>query len=64
MGGVPPVFPWRPQDSISWKVRRALWFLPPGRVPCLPYPDKELTYLGIDEGDTVCLLSDGTLHKL
>ena len=30
----------------------------------LPYPDRELTRLGIDEGDTVCLLPDGTLHKL
>ena len=30
----------------------------------LPYPDTELTLLGIDEGDTVCLLPDGTLHKL
>ena len=28
------------------------------------YPDRELTCLGIDEGDTVCLLPDGTLHKL
>lgn len=35
-----------------------------GAVRILPYPDKELTRLGIDEGDTVCLLPDGTLHKL
>ena len=35
-----------------------------GAARILPYPDKELTYLGIDEGDTVCLLPDGTLHKL
>lgn len=35
-----------------------------GAVRILPYPDKELTRLGIDEGDAVCLLSDGTLHKL
>ena len=35
-----------------------------GAARILPYPDKELTRLGIDEGDTVCLLPDGTLHKL
>ena len=35
-----------------------------GAARILPYPDKELTYLGIEEGDTVCLLPDGTLHKL
>ena len=35
-----------------------------GERRVLPYPDKELTRLGIDEGDTVCLLPDGTLHKL
>ena len=35
-----------------------------GAVRILPYPDKELTRLGIDEGDTVRLLPDGTLHKL
>lgn len=29
----------------------------------LPYPDKELTRLGINEGDTVRLLVDGTLTK-
>lgn len=35
-----------------------------GAARILPYPDKELICLGIDEGDTVCLLPDGTLHKL
>ena len=30
-----------------------------GAARILPYPDRELTCLGIDEGDTVCLL-----HKL
>ena len=35
-----------------------------GAARTLPYPDRELTRLGIDEGDTVCLLPDGTLHKL
>ena len=35
-----------------------------GAARILPYPDKELTFLGIDEGDAVCLLPDGTLHKL
>ena len=30
----------------------------------LSCPDAELTRQGIDEGDTVCLLPDGTLHKL
>ena len=34
-----------------------------GAARILPYPDRELTRLGIDEGDTVCLLPDGTLHK-
>ena len=29
----------------------------------LPYPDKELTRLGICEGDLVCLQADGTLKK-
>ena len=29
----------------------------------LPYPDRELTRLGIDEGDTICLQADGTLTK-
>lgn len=29
----------------------------------LPYPDKELTRLGIDEGDTVTLTADGALKK-
>ncbi len=29
----------------------------------LPYPDKELTRLGIDEGDCARLLPDGTLQK-
>ena len=35
-----------------------------GAARILPYPDKELTRLGIDEGDTVCLLPAGTLRKL
>ena len=35
-----------------------------GATRILPYPDKELTRLGIDEGDTVCLLPDGTLQKI
>ncbi len=35
-----------------------------GAARILPYPDRELICLGIDEGDTVCLLPDGTLHKL
>ena len=35
-----------------------------GAARILPYPDRELTRLDIDEGDTVCLLPDGTLHKL
>ena len=35
-----------------------------GAARILPYPDRELACLGIDEGDTVCLLPDGTLHKL
>ena len=30
----------------------------------LPYPDRALTCLGIDAGAPVCLLPDGTLHKL
>ncbi len=29
----------------------------------LAYPDKKLTVLGIDEGDTVLLQADGTLKK-
>ena len=29
----------------------------------LPYPDKELTRLHINEGDTVCLQVDGTLTR-
>ncbi len=29
----------------------------------LPYPDKELTRLGIDEGSMVVLTADGTLKK-
>ena len=32
-------------------------------APC-PYPDKELTRLGIDEGSRVHLLPDGTLQKI
>ena len=35
-----------------------------GAARILPYPDRALPCLGIDEGDTVCLLPDGTLHKL
>ena len=35
-----------------------------GSTRLLPYPDKELTRLGIDEGDTVALRPDGTLEKL
>ena len=34
-----------------------------GHTRVLPYPDKELTRLGIDEGDTVVLTADGTLKK-
>ena len=34
-----------------------------GHTRVLPYPDKELTRLGIDEGDFVRLLPDGTLQK-
>ena len=34
-----------------------------GNTRILPYPDKELTRLGIDEGDTVALAADGTLKK-
>ena len=34
-----------------------------GNTRSLPYPDKELTRLGIDEGDTVALAADGTLKK-
>ena len=37
---------------------------PAGERRTLPYPDKELTRLGIDEGSRVHLLPDGTLHKL
>ena len=36
---------------------------PAGKTRTLPYPDKELTRLGIDEGDFVRLLPDGTLQK-
>ena len=35
-----------------------------GAPSTLPYPDSALTCLGIEEGDTVCLLPGGTLHKL
>ena len=35
-----------------------------GTRKTLSCPDAELTRQGIDEGDTVCLLPDGTLHKL
>ena len=34
-----------------------------GNTRILPYPDKELTRLGIDEGDTVALAADGALQK-
>ncbi len=34
-----------------------------GDLRTLPYPDKELTRLGIDEGGTVVLTADGTLKK-
>ena len=34
-----------------------------GNQRTLPYPDKELTRLGIDEGDMVVLAADGTLQK-
>ena len=34
-----------------------------GKTRTLPYPDKELTRLGIDEGDAVALAADGTLKK-
>ena len=36
---------------------------PAGERRTLPYPDKELTRLGIDEGSTVVLTADGTLKK-
>ena len=35
-----------------------------GKTRTLPYPDKELTRLGIDEGSRVHLLPDGTLQKI
>ena len=35
-----------------------------GACCTLPYPDKELTRLGIDEGSRVHLLPDGTLQKI
>jgi len=35
-----------------------------GNQRTLPYPDKELTRLSIDEGDSVVLTADGTLQKL
>ena len=34
-----------------------------GAQRTLPYPDKELTRLGIDEGNMVVLTADGTLKK-
>ena len=34
-----------------------------GRQRILPYPDKELTRLGIAEGNDVTLAADGALHK-
>ena len=36
---------------------------PAGERRTLPYPDKELTRLGIDEGSMVVLTADGTLKK-
>lgn len=36
---------------------------PAGERRTLPYPDKELTRLGIDEGSMVVLTTDGTLKK-
>ena len=36
---------------------------PAGKTRTLPYPDKELTRLGIDEGDAVALAADVTLKK-
>ena len=39
------------------------WPIPPGERRTLPYPDKELTRLGIDEGSMVVLTADGTLKK-
>lgn len=39
------------------------WPIPPGSGRTLPYPDKELTRLGIDEGSMVVLTADGTLKK-
>ena len=39
------------------------WPTPPGERRTLPYPDKELTRLGIDEGSMVVLTADGTLKK-
>lgn len=36
---------------------------PAGERRILPYPDKELTRLGIDEGSMVVLTADGTLKK-
>lgn len=36
---------------------------PAGERRTLPYPDKELTRLGIDEGSTVVLTADGTLKR-
>ena len=35
-----------------------------GACCTLPWPDKELTRLGIDEGSRVHLLPDGTLQKI
>lgn len=35
-----------------------------GGTLLLPYPDKELLGLGIDQGDTVCLTPEGTLQKV
>ena len=34
-----------------------------GQTRILPYPDRELTRLGINEGDVVCLSADGLLTK-
>ena len=34
-----------------------------GQPRTIPYPDRELTRLGINEGDVVCLSADGLLTK-
>lgn len=35
-----------------------------GNIRILPYPDNELTRLGIDEGDAVCLSAESLLTKV